>query len=151
MANNLRRRLIEKAIAILDEGSTLLAVGIDDFFEGNTDEQCIAVNVLFGNAVGLAGIRRLLTDILDRPEVQDVFIELTEIPDPDEGLDEGIWPSAFAVFIVTSAPLDEVENWVAALHPRDVREGWCVAAGIKTPISESALHSGMRPIRVWLL
>jgi hypothetical protein len=151
MDNNARRKLVDKAIEILDEGHTLLAVGLVEFFEGNTDEASIGVNLPREKHIGLEGFRRVLSDIRGRPDVQDVFIELTEIPDPDEAEDDGIWPTACVAFIVTSAALEEVEQWVAALHPRELREGWLVQPGVKTPLAPEDLRPGMRPVHVWLL
>jgi hypothetical protein len=92
-----------------------------------------------------------LNEIRRRSEVQDVFLELTEIPDPDEPQDDGIWPTVSAAFVITSAPLAHVQEWMSALHPRALNEGWCVEPGVKVPIAEAELRTGMRPIRVWLL
>ena len=146
-----KRRLIEKATAILEEGSTLLAVPMDDFFDGNADRQSIGVNVPADQHIGLAGFRRVLSGIRERPDVQGVFLELTEVPEPDDEEDADIWPTACVAFVVTSAPLPSVREWAAPLHPRDVSEGWCVQQGVKVPISEAELQPGMRPVRVWLL
>jgi hypothetical protein len=146
-----RRGLIEKAAEIFEKGNVLLAVSLDEFFDGNTDEESIGVNLPEDNHPGLATFRRTLYDIRDRPDVQGVFLELTEIPDPDDEEDEDIWPTACVAFVVTSAPLEEVEGWVARLRPRDVSEGWCVKQGVKTPLSDTDLMPGMRPVRVWLL
>ncbi len=136
---------------ILNQEGTLLTVSLDEFFDGNTDEASIGVNLSEDDHPGLEAFRNTLTSIRDRLDVRDVFLELTEIPDPDDRQDDGIWPTACVAFVVTSAPLDQVEEWVAPLHPRDVSEGWCVQPGIKTPLSDADLLPGMRPIRFWLL
>jgi hypothetical protein len=99
----------------------------------------------------LAGFRRVLSGIGERPDVQGVFLELTEVPEPDDEADADIWPIACVAFVVTTAPLVEVAEWVARLHPRDISEGWCVQPGVKPPISDAELRPGMRPVRVWLL
>jgi hypothetical protein len=151
MDPNARRRLIEKTLAMLEEGSALPAVSLEDFFEGNTDEASIGVNLSKENHIGLAGFRRTLSDIRERPDVQGVFVEVTEIPEPDEKADADIWPTACVAFVVTSAPRSDVTEWVASLHPRDISEGWCVQPGVKTPIADADLSPGMRPVRVWLL
>src|SRR5262249_42032701 len=134
MNEDARRRLIEKAIGILDQDSMLLTVSVDEFFDGNTDEASIGVNLLPEDHIGLAGFRRVLSEINQRTDVQGIFLELTEIPDPDDEADKGIWPTACVAFVVTSARLNEVSEWVEALHPRDVSEGWCVDSGVMTPI-----------------
>jgi hypothetical protein len=146
-----RRQLIEKVLAMLEEGSTLPAVPLEDFFEGNTDEASIGVNLPKEKHIGLAGFQRILTSIGARPDVQGVFLELTEIPYPDEEADADIWPTACVAFVITSASLSDVSEWVAALHPRDISEGWCVQPGVKTPMADADLTLGMRPVRVWLL
>jgi hypothetical protein len=146
-----RRRLIEKALTMLEEGSTIPAVSLCDFFEGNSDEASIGVNLSEEKHIGLAGFRRVLSDIAERPDVQGVFLELTEVPDPDDEADADIWPTACVAFVVTSVPLADVAEWVAPLHPRDISEGWCVQPGVKPPISDVDLRPGMRPVRVWLL
>jgi hypothetical protein len=146
-----RRKLIQEAISILDEGNRLLVVSLDDFFEGNTDEQSIGVNLPADKHIGLAGFRSILQLIRQRPNVEEVFIELTEIPDPDEEADADLWPVACVAFIVTSANLNDVKTWVAPFHPRDVAEGWNVQSRVKTPLLRNEGDSEMRPVRVWLL
>jgi len=146
-----RRRLIKKALGILDQGSTLLTVSLDDFFDGNTDEASIGVNLPVDQHIGLAGYRSVLSEISQRSEVQGVFLELTEIPDPDDEADAGIWPTACVALVVTSASLADVTEWVTALRPRDVSEGWCVRPGVKPPVIDSDLRPHMRAVRVWLL
>ncbi|MBS0261731.1 MAG: hypothetical protein JSS02_07205 [Planctomycetes bacterium] len=147
-----RRQLIVKACRILDEDAALLAVTLDEFFfKGNTDEESIGVNLLPEQRLSLAEYRRILADVRARNDVQGVFLELTEIPDPDDEEDADLWPVACVAFIVTSAPLDEVSEWVEVFHPDDISEGWCVEEGVATPISDSDLKPGMRPVRVSLL
>jgi hypothetical protein len=65
--------------------------------------------------------------------------------------DAAMWPVAGVAFIITSAPLAEVTEWVLPLHPRDISEGWNVSEGIKTPLTDEQIDPGMRPVRVWLL
>ncbi|WP_165235333.1 hypothetical protein [Aquisphaera insulae] len=151
MDSQARRRLIEKVLAMMEGDAELPAVSLEDFFDGNTDEQSIGVNLLADRHPGLAEFRRVLFDIRERPDVQGVFLELTEVPDPDDEADADIWPVACVAFIVTSAPLDEVKAWTAPLHPRDVCEGWCVGPGVAVPIPDPGLRPGMRPVRAWLL
>jgi hypothetical protein len=151
MDSDARRSLIQRAAAMLDEGTTLPAVSLDDFFNGNTDEQSIGVNLSADQYIGLDGFRRVLYGIRERPDVQDVCLEVTEVPDPDDEEDADIWPTASVAFVVTSAPLPAVNEWAEPLHPRDVSEGWCVRQGIKVPIPEARIQPGMRPVRIWLL
>ena len=151
MNKKARKRLIDRVVKMLEADDTLPAVTLDEFFEGNDDEQSIGVNLPKDKHIGLKGFRRVLNDIRDRADVQGVFLELTEVPDPDDPLDEDIWPTACVAFIVTPVPLHEVKKWVAPLHPRDISEGWNVERGVKTPLSKKELKPRMRPVRVWLL
>ena len=151
MDQEIRRRFLEKVHEMVDEGNRLVAVPVDDFFNGNTDERSIGVNLPDERHIGLSGFRRVLTDIRHRPDVQDVFIELTEILDADDEEDADLWPTGCVAFVITSAPLSDVEKWVAPLYPRDISEGWNVRAGIKTPLTDQQLEEKMRPVRVWLL
>lgn len=50
-----RRELIVKATRMFEEGDTLSVVSLEEFFEGNTDEQSIGVNLLPHQHIGLAG------------------------------------------------------------------------------------------------
>src|SRR5436305_1021206 len=102
-----RRMLLEKAIAMLEEGQTLPAVPMEEFFDGNTDDRSIGVNLTPEQHIGLEGFHRVLREIKDRPDVQDVFIELTEVPDPDDEADDDIWATASVAFIITSATTQE--------------------------------------------
>jgi hypothetical protein len=149
MNGRLRRQLIQRAIAAMDRHCLPIAT-IDEFFEGNTDEQSIGVNLMPDHHIGLAGFRRVLSEVEAKREVQAVLIELHEIPEPDDPEDEGMWPVGWVAFVVTLAPVEEVRRWVAPLRPRDVCEGWNIADGVTPPIPASELHHVMRPVRVWL-
>jgi hypothetical protein len=35
-----------------------------------------------------------------------------------------MWPAAFVVFIITSAPAAEVENWLRQIEPRCSADDW---------------------------
>ena len=151
MDHEARRRLVIKVTQMLEEGNTLPVVSIEDFFEGNTDEQSIGVNLLPRQHIGLAGFRNVLENISSKPEVKSVHLELTEIPVLDDPADDEIWPTACVAFVITQASLEDVTQWVAPLHPRDVCLGWCVKASVNVPVAEADLQPGWRIVRVWLL
>ena len=151
MDHTARRRLVIKATQMLEEENTLPVVSIEDFFEGNTDEQSIGVNLLPDQHIGLAGFRNVLENISNKPDVKSVYLELAEIPDVDDPADDEIWPTACAAFVIAQASLEDVRQWVAPLHPRDVCLGWCVKAGEDVPVAEADLEPGLRIVRVWLL
>lgn len=152
MDQTARRKLIETANEILERDDTLLVVPLKDFFNGNTDEGCIGVNLSEDQHIGFEGFRTVLEGIQARPEVSGVYIELTEIPDVDEEDDDDIWPTACVAFVITSAPLETVTEWTKTLHPREICFGWNVNPGIKVPVPEEQLKKdGMNVVRVWLL
>ena len=70
MDQQARRRLLETAISILEEGNRLLAVPLNEFFEGNTDERSIGVNLPPEKHIGLDGFRGVLEKIRERPDVR---------------------------------------------------------------------------------
>ena len=146
-----RQRLLENALSILEDGNRLLAVPMDEFFDGNTDEQSIGVNLPRDKHIGLAGFRSTFEIIRQRPDVQAVFIELTEVPYPDDEEDADLWPTASVAFVVTSASLEEVAKWVSALHPRGIHDGWNLRGEVKPPLESTEMRADMRPVRVWLL
>jgi hypothetical protein len=108
------RILLENASGV----DAALTVSIEDFFDGNTDAASIATN-LYGTPShpGLAVIRDTLMAIRARPEVTDVRIEILEWPNPLNPRDNDMWPAAEAVHIWTTAPLEQVEQWVDPLRP----------------------------------
>ncbi len=106
-------------------------VGLDEFFDGNSDDYSIAPNDVGYGHPGLATFHAVLSEIRRKPEVQDVLIAILECPDADEPADAKMWPAAGFVYILTSAGEAEVEGWTASLKPAGVGEGW--SGDIKPP------------------
>jgi hypothetical protein len=140
-----REDLINKVIPLLESGNTLPVVSLEDFFEGNVDRYSIATKLDDAKHPGIPTIYKILKSIRGMAGVQDVFIEVQDTPYPDEPKDAEEWPTSNVLFIVTSAPLEAVQEWVRPLEPNLVHEGWNVEKGVKTP----SLETGMRPVRVW--
>ena len=130
-----------------DQENRLAAVEVEAFFGGNEDQWSIGSNLQ--PHPGLAAFERTLLDIRKRPGVQDVLVEIDDCPSPDEPLDADVWCHSDAVFIVSSAPIHEVQEWISALRPDLVHEGWNVEDGIVTPILDRDLNQGMVVYRVW--
>ncbi len=153
MALDARRKLIQKMVALRNEGSLQPTITLDDFFNGNTDERSIGVNLSDIDHIGLDGFRHVFLAIRDRPEVQEVLLGLhgLEIPEFDDDANGQSWPIACAAFVITSAPFERVQEWVMSLCPRDVSEGWSDELSAKPPIQALELLPGMRPVRVFLL
>ena len=146
---NIQKRdaVIMKVYGMYEEGNTLPAVTLEDFFDGNDDDQSIAVN-LDGHP-GVSHFRETLQSIKSRGDVQDVFIEIHECPDPDVPEDGDIWMTAMVVFIITSASLEDVRAWVGDLRPNLLHEGWNVEDGVSTPLAQDELVPGATVVRVW--
>src|SRR5688572_12361993 len=105
--------LLERARESSKPGATLL-VSVDAFFEGNDDEGSIGCNL--DPHPGLERFRSVLKGVRDRPEVQDVFVGVSEVPDRDDDS----WPFSESVFVLTSAPRSKVATWMRALEPDEV-------------------------------
>ncbi len=92
-------------------------VSLEDFFNGNDDEGSIGCNT---DNSGPQFFREPLFAIRAKPEVQDVFIEITDLMEEDENS----WPFSDYVYVLTSAPIEEVSDWLVGLNPDSVEKGW---------------------------
>ena len=88
-------------------------VSLEDFFTGNNDLGSIGCN-LFVHP-GIATFYKVLKEVRDSPEVQDMLIEITDLEDT-----EGIWPFSDSVYILTRAPARKVARWLKRLRPDEV-------------------------------
>jgi hypothetical protein len=146
-----RRRLIDRTIALWED-SALPAVPMDEFFEGNTNDRSMGRGIQTSRGIPISEYHEVFRWIRDRPDVQEVFVLINELPDDEFPEDRKRWPQAHIVNIITSAPVAEVEKWFEQLEPRWVDECWGYPdSGLKPPLSESELLPGMRPVCVELL
>lgn len=119
-----RRRLLDLLLA-LDERDPehLPVVPLDDYFAGNTDEECIAPNAWGFGRPPIAELYARFRAIDARPEVQGVHVGLN--PSWGESLDDdAVWPAAENVHLLTSAPEDEIRGWIEGLAADGLAEGW---------------------------
>ena len=105
-------------------------VTLEDFFEGNDDRGSIGCNLLEDDNPGLDEFYRVLREVRDRPDVQDVLVEIDDDNAEDEDEDDEneddadvCWPFSERVYVLASAAADEVGRWLESLHPDDVAEG----------------------------
>ena len=137
-----RRELIEKIkrIGLPSAGNPPPVVSLEDFFAGNEDYGSIGCN-LSGHP-GPRFFFEKLKEVWARPDVQDVLVEINEV---EEG-DESMWPFSDRVYVLSSAAREEVADWVAALMPDEVEEGFAYGG---PPASAPELGVGMRAHAVW--
>jgi len=113
-------------------------VSLEEFFDGNQDVASIGCNVR--PYPGLDVFYDVLCNIRSRADVQDVLVEIHEIPD-----DERDWPFSERVYVLTSATPDVVCGWLGVLDPSEVEEGWASEA----PIAAPTLQPGMHVVGAW--
>jgi hypothetical protein len=99
-----------------DIDNSEVAVSLDEFFEGNEDPGSIGSN-LGDDQPPIKEFYRVLKEVAARPDVLDVTVRVI-------GMDDGQWPYTDTVYIVSSRAREEVVQWVAAVLPTEVHEGW---------------------------
>src|SRR5688500_15349378 len=82
-----------------------IVVSLEDFFTGNNDRGSIGAN-LGPNQPPIAEFYRALREIRAKPEVQDVLVRIYDYDDPTS------WPYTDTVYIISSAPLPTIKEWV---------------------------------------
>lgn len=127
-----RTKLIRTIMRQYDDGAEHPLVGVEAFFTGNTDTGSLAPN-LGDEHPGMETFAAVLRAILKREDVADVLLAIHECPEPDDEADADIWPFAENVHIITSAPANEVETWVADLQCDGVSDGWPYGEPEKLP------------------
>ena len=148
MDRDARKRLIDKALTLI-EGGALVAVPAEEYFAGNTDEMSFGRHVQTSRDIPVAEYAAAFRMIAARPDVSAVYVQIHEVPDDDDPEEREMWPSAFVIFVITSAPASEVEAWLRALEPRYADAEWHPAQDVAVPWPEPP--AGMRPVLVEML
>ena len=91
-------------------------VSAQDLFLGNADHGSIGCN--FSAHPGVETFASILTTVQERRDVQDVLVGITDVNN-DAG---DSWPFSGRVYIISSASVAEVKDWVQPLSPDDVVE-----------------------------
>lgn len=115
-----------------------VVVSLEDFFIGNDDLGSIGCN-LGDEQPSVQEFFETLKKIRSKSQVQDVLVRIYAYDDPDS------WPYTDTVYVLASAPLNEVEAWVAPLHPDEVHAEWMYGKPDAAPESQK----GIRPYSVW--
>jgi hypothetical protein len=135
----MRKKLKEKIYA---QGypNTKIApiVSVEDFFQGNEDEGSIGCNLL--EHPGVQTFYEVLLGIRNKENVQDVLVEIMEIED-----DEEYWAFSERVYILADAEVTDVDNWVNALVPSEIDEGYTFG---KPPLAPEC-RNGYNVVSVW--
>jgi hypothetical protein len=89
---------------------------------------------------GPQAVYRFLKQIRDRPDVQEVYVLVTDYP----GV--GYWPSSDTIIVVTSATADEVFGWFPEEYqPDEISEElpyYCLMDPLPVP-------AGMKAVTMW--
>jgi len=115
-----------------------IVVSLEDFFTGNDDRGSIGCN-LGKDQPPIPTFFQVLREIRSRPGVQDVLVRVCEFDDPSS------WPYSDTVYVLASAPIDEVQQWLAPLKPDEVYAEWMYGPPPKAP----ALKPGVTPYSAW--
>ena len=116
-------------------------MGLEDFFTENGDYGSIGCNL--SAHPGPLAFFKTFKEIRDRAAVQDVFVEINEMVGDEE--DPQTWPFSDRVYILTSARLEDVKEWVAKMQPDEVDEGW----GNGVPANAPTLRNGVKVYGIW--
>ena len=148
MDRDARKRLIDKALSLIDSAS-LVAVPAEEFFAGNTDDWSFGRHMQTSRDIPVAQYAGVFRSVAARPDVQAVYVQVHEVPDDEDPEERDMWPSAFVVFVITSAPASEVEAWLRPLEPRQADADWQPIPGVTVPWPEPL--AGMRAVLVEML
>ena len=146
-----RNRVNGKILEQYDNGAVgpvLPVVSLDEFFDGNWDEDSLAPNIVRDGRPPLQECYRVLREIRKRPEVQDVLVAIHETPEPNEPLDFDIWPESDTVYVLASCSRDEIAHWAAPLKPDNIGDKWSCKTGKKPPAAPDLLP-GMKLFVLW--
>jgi hypothetical protein len=136
------RRLIDKCRAAgVDEGN-LLAVSLEEFFEGNDDPGSLCCNVT--EHPGMPALYAAFAAIRERGHVQDVLVVVQEVTD------EQSWPFSSNVYVITAAARDQVGEMVhqslpEAAWPDSIEP----ATGTTSPVGLPRPAPGYRVYDLW--
>ena len=122
--------------------STQVAVTLEQFFDGNDCEWCIAPNR--DEAMPLETVRRVLFDLRERPEVHDVRVELDVLEFQSYPDDE--WPYASGVAVITTLTPEEVD---AMTVDAETEPSGGPAASVDWLVDAPSVPDGHHYVGVW--
>jgi hypothetical protein len=113
-------------------------VSLELFFDGNDDPASIGCNL--PDHPGSARFYDVLCSIRDRPEVDSVWVGISDLMAPDE------WPFSDHVYVVTRASPTEVGSWAADLSPERPGDAWWNG---EPPFQEIRIQPPARLVTLW--
>jgi hypothetical protein len=113
-------------------------VGLDLYFEGNIEEECIAPNQWEFGRPPIAELYARFQDIAARSDVAQVVVSLHH--DWDDPMYEDGFPPGESIHVVTSASQSEVESWLTGLCCDGVRKGWLHGTPRNAPEPRGGYH-----------
>ncbi|AZC19080.1 hypothetical protein [Pseudomonas sp. CMR5c] len=136
---NHREKLLERleALEALDE-EHLPLVTLDEYFQGNDQEQSIAPNQWEFGRPSIARIHAHFKALEQRPDVQGVYVGLHQ--EWGEALESDDWPAAENIHIYSSAPLAVAEQWIEGLEADGIGEGWPYGKHAGAPEPRAGYH-----------
>ncbi len=97
-------------------------VPIDLYFEGNSDEECIAPNQFGEGRPNISEMYAIFKSISARSNVHHVLVGLHD--DWDDTTFPDQWPPAESIHIYTTASPQDVERWITNLKSDGLSTGW---------------------------
>jgi hypothetical protein len=110
-----KEELIQKIHALGFPKKEILLT-FEEFFEGNTCEASIGVNVSYKPPV--AEYRDTFKRLLDEKLADMVWIRIVDIEDPEE------WIFTDTVYVIGDLTMEQLQDGIKNLHPDDIYEGW---------------------------
>lgn len=111
-------------------------VTLEDFFEGNTQADSIAVNL--SEHPGLSFFYERLKTIRARADVEAVLVNIYDLSpvifDPEKG-----WPYAENIHILTSTEAPTIQSWATDLLSDGAGEGWPYGKSAAAPEAKGTL------------
>jgi hypothetical protein len=123
-------------------GSAQVAVTLEQFFDGNDCEWCIAPNR--PDDLPLETVHKVLLELRAHPQVHDVRVELDVLELQDFPDDE--WPYASGVAVITTLPPEEVD---AMTVDADTESSGGPAASADWLVDAPTVPDGHHYVGVW--
>ena len=135
-----REQLLAAIAAQQLESDVEPVVSLKDFFVGNQDYGSIGCNL--NSAIAPQRFYQQLKDIGERPEVQEIWVEIS-YADGNE-FDPLEWPFSDRIYLLSSASPETMVQWLAPLQPDEI-----ATDHISRRLTANAMGSELRIYRVW--